>query len=84
MLTSNLRRVGGSTMFAVPAELLKLLGLTVGDALTITVEDGRLIAAPQRKRYTVGELLAESDYSEPLPSEEREWIDAAPVGREPI
>ena len=84
MITSNLRRVGGSTMFTVPAELLKLLDLGVGDALTLTVEDGRLVAAPQRKHYTVEELLAESDYSEPLSRDEREWVDAAPVGRELI
>lgn len=83
MLTTNLRRVGGSTMFAVPAELLKLLHLQAGDTLVISVKDGRLIAEPrQRPHYTMAELLAASDYSEPQPEEEREWIDSAPVGRE--
>lgn len=83
MLTSHLRRVGGSTMFAVPAELLKMLHLQAGDTLEISVEDGRLIAEPrQRPRYTLAELLAASDYSEPQPAEEREWVDAGAVGRE--
>ena len=83
MLTTNLRRVGGSTMFAVPAELLKLLHLQAGDTLVISVKDGRLIAEQrQRPHYTMAELLAASDYSEPQPEEEREWIDSAPVGRE--
>lgn len=83
MLTSKLRRVGGSTMFAVPAELLKMLHLQAGDTLTITVEDGRLIAEPRRRpHYTMAELLADSDYSEPQSAEDREWIDAAPAGRD--
>jgi antitoxin ChpS len=29
-------------------------------------------------------LLAASDYSQPQSAEDREWIDAPPVGREPI
>lgn len=83
MLTSRLRKVGGSTMFAVPAELLKLLHLKAGDTLTISVEDGRLIAEPRRRpRYTMAELLAVSDYSAPQPAGEREWVDAGAVGRE--
>ena len=83
MLTSNLRRVGGSTMFAIPVELLKMLHLQAGDTVAITVENGRLIAEPrQRPRYTLAELLAASDYSEPEPAEEREWVDAGAVGQE--
>ena len=35
-----------------------------------------------RPRYTLDELLAESVYSQPLPPEEREWVDAPAVGRE--
>lgn len=83
MLTCTLRRVGGSTMFAVPAELLKMLQLRPNDTVSVSVEDGRLIAEPmKRPRYTLAELLAESDYSTPLPPEEREWVDAPAVGRE--
>lgn len=83
MLTTNLRRVGGSTMFAVPSELLKMLHLQAGDTIAVTVENGRLVAEPrQRPRYTLAELLAASDYTEPQPAEEREWVDANAVGRE--
>lgn len=83
MVTSKLRKVGGSTMFAVPAELLKLVHLQAGDTLAITVDDGRLIAEPLRgPRYTMAELLAVSDYSETQPDAEREWVDARAVGRE--
>jgi len=83
MLTSNLRRVGGSTMFAVPTELLKLLHLKAGDSVTISVENGRLIAEPRlRPHYTLSALLAASDYSELQPSEDPEWIDGASAGKE--
>lgn len=46
-------------------------------------EDPHPPAEPKPKpRYTMAELLAASDYSEPRTEEEREWLDAPPVGRE--
>jgi antitoxin ChpS len=85
MHTTSLRKVGGSVMLAVPPVLLKLLQLEAGATVAVDVEDGRLIVEPQRKpRYTLEELLAASDYSQPQPPEEREWVDAPAVGRELI
>ncbi len=50
----------------------------------ISVED-RLVIEPQaRPRYTMAELLAASDYSEPQRADEREWVDAPRVGGEII
>ncbi len=38
---------------------------------------------PQPKpRYTIDELLAKCDGSQPMSAEDREWIDAPPAGRE--
>jgi antitoxin ChpS len=83
MLATKLRRVGGSTMFAVPAEILKMLHLTAGDTVSVLVVDGRLVVEPQAKpRYSLTELLANSDYSQPPAEEDREWIEAPAVGRE--
>ena len=83
MHTTNLRKVGGSIMLAVPPALLNLLRLKVGATVAVEVENGRLIVEPQqRPRYTLEELLAPSDYSQPQPPEEREWVDAPAVGRE--
>ena len=83
MLTSKLRRVEGSTMLPMPAEILKTLDLRAGDKVALAVEDGRLIVEPRpRPRHTLAELLAASDYSEPQPPEVREWIDARAFGRE--
>lgn len=83
MHTTNLRKVGGSIMLAVPPALLNLLRLKAGATVAVEVENGRLIVEPQqRPRYTLEELLAASDYSQPLPPEEREWVDVPAVGRE--
>jgi antitoxin ChpS len=85
MHTTNLRKVGGSVMLAVPPAILDLLQLGAGATVGMSVENGRLIVDPQpRPHYTLAELLAASDYSEPQPPEEREWVDAPAVGRELI
>jgi antitoxin ChpS len=85
MHTTNLRKVGGSIMLAVPPALLEILRLTAGARVGLAVDDGRLVVVPQtRPRYTMAELLAASDYSRPQSSEEREWVDAPAVGKEPL
>lgn len=53
----------------------KETGEAITDSHTVT-------AGPVR--YTIAELLAgaEASGAYPLPPEEREWVDAPPVGRE--
>lgn len=83
MPTATLRSVGGSVVMAIPKRILDLVRLSAGSRVEIDVQDGRLIVIPQRKkRYTLAELLAASDYSQPQPPEEREWVDAPTAGRE--
>lgn len=83
MLTTNLRKVGGSVMLTVPPALLEQLSLAAGSAVSLAVEDGRLVVDPAPPvRYTLEDLLAASDYSPPMSLEERAWLDAPAVGRE--
>lgn len=83
MHTTNLRKVGGSIMLAVPPAILDLLHLEVGTTVGLAVDGERLVVDPRVKpRYTLDELLSASDYSQPQAPEEREWVDAPPVGRE--
>ncbi|MGL4287334.1 AbrB/MazE/SpoVT family DNA-binding domain-containing protein (plasmid) [Methylobacterium radiotolerans] len=85
MHTTNLRKVGGSIMLAVPPALLDVLHLTAGAKVGLAVDNGRLVVEPAaRPRYTMAELLAASDYSQPQSPEEREWVDAPAVGDEPL
>jgi antitoxin ChpS len=85
MHTTNLRKVGGSVMLAVPPAILDQLHLKAGATVGLAVDGNRLILQPKPKpRYTLDELLAKCDFSEPLErtEEELEWLNAPPVGRE--
>ena len=83
MHITNLRKVGGSVMLAVPPALLEVLQLKAGAQVGIAVNDGRLIVeASAKPRYTVDELLAASDYSTPRAAEDQEWLDTPATGRE--
>jgi antitoxin ChpS len=44
-----------------------------------TVPESKPAVGP---RYTLDQLLAESDYSQPCSTEDREWLTSLPVGRE--
>jgi antitoxin ChpS len=85
MHTTILRKVGGSVMLALPPAILDLLQLQPGATVGVIVNDGRLTIEPRPKpHYTLAELLAASDYSQPQPADQREWVDAPPVGNEPL
>jgi antitoxin ChpS len=85
MHTTNLRKVGGSVMLAVPPALLDVLQLEAGSTVGLTIQDGRLvIEVCQRPKYTMAELLRQSDYAQPQTAEDREWIDAPAQGGELI
>lgn len=83
MHTTNLRKVGGSVMLAVPPALLDLLHLQAGTTVGIEVDNGRLVIEPvPQAHYTLGDLLAQCDVSHELSQEDREWLNAKPVGNE--
>lgn len=83
MHTTNLRKVGGSVMLAVPPALLDVLHLSAGAKVGLAVDNGRLVIEPStRPRYTLDELLAQCDPSAELTAEDREWLNAKPVGDE--
>jgi antitoxin ChpS len=80
---TNLRKVGGSIMLAVPPALLDIVGLRPGAKVGIAVENGRLVVEPQpRRRYTLDELLAQCDPKARRGKEEQEWLDSKAVGGE--
>jgi len=89
MHTTNLRKVGGSIMLAVPPALLDILQLRPGARVGIAVESGRIVVQPRtRPRYTLDELLAQCNptarRSKRRPKQEREWLDSKPAGGELI
>jgi antitoxin ChpS len=83
MHTTNLRKVGGSVMLAVPRAILDLLHLEAGATVGLAVEGERLVVQPQPKpRYTLDELLAQSDPTPEITEEDRAWLDLDRAGRE--
>ncbi len=83
MYTTNLRKVGGSVMLAVPPAILDLLHLQPGATVGVTVDNGKLVVEPQsRPHYNLEELLAQCDSSAELSADDREWLAVKPVGNE--
>ncbi|EBW2268522.1 AbrB/MazE/SpoVT family DNA-binding domain-containing protein [Salmonella enterica] len=90
MYSTTFRKVGGSLMLSVPPALIEALNIKPGDAGTIEVRDGQLVAAPlkrpSRGRRTVAQIVAGID-----PQDVAEWRATAvtdlmsdPVGKEII
>lgn len=65
-----------------PKNLENWLHEKAGPAYDALKADPARAVTPDQVRYTLAELLAASDYSQPQPPEEREWVDAPAVGRE--
>jgi len=85
MHTTNLRKVGGSVMLAVPPALLDVLDLKAGAKVGIAVRDGRLVVEPQtRPRYTLDQLLSQCNVKARRSQREREWVAGKPAGNELI
>lgn len=83
MHTTNLRKVGGSIMLAVPPAILDILHLHAGATVGLAVDHGRLVVEPTlRPRYSLDELLAQCDASAEFSAEDRDWMDSKPVGNE--
>lgn len=60
---------------AIPKSMLELVNLHSGSQVNIDVRDGRLIVEPKIKpRYTLAELMAQCDLSQPLIAEEQGWL----------
>ncbi|MGJ7490021.1 AbrB/MazE/SpoVT family DNA-binding domain-containing protein [Variovorax sp. ZT4R33] len=83
MYTTNLRKVGGSVMLAVPPAFLDLLHLQAGATVGIAIDGGRLmVEAKPRPRYSLDELLAQCDAAAELTTEDQQWLNVKPVGGE--
>lgn len=86
MHTTNLRKVGGSVMLAVPPAILDMLHLEVGTTVGLAVDGDRLLirsVQPQTKpKYTLDELLSQCDPDAEMTEEDRIWLNLAPAGKE--
>ena len=86
MHSTNLRKVGGSVMLAIPPTLLDLLQLKSGERINLSVERGRLVVHRKRPKYSMEQLLKQTKSAARASwsREDREWTSGKAVGRELI
>ncbi len=85
MHQAKLRAIGGSVAVTIPPALLKQLNLGSESRVTLSIEGNRLVVEPARKpQYTLAELMAQCDFSQPVSKDEQDWLDMPSAGREVI
>lgn len=58
MISVSVRKQGGAAIMTIPADVLKLLDISVGSTLELNVTKDGFIAQPKtHKRYSLRELL---------------------------
>jgi len=77
-----LRKYGNSTVAVLPPAVLKDLGLSAGQQMTLsTTEEGGIVLV-RKRRYVLSDLIAQCDPKAPPPIDLVEWESASPVGNE--
>ncbi len=77
-----LKKYGNSTVVVLPPGVLRNLGLSAGEAMTLDTNDqGQIVLAPKRK-YVLADLIAKCDLAAPPPADLALWDLAKPVGQE--
>jgi len=84
MATVVLQSLGGSVVMAVPNRILRMMRLGAGSQVDVDVENGKLVVEPKvSPRYTLAGLLARCNKENmTLTADDRDWLDAKPVGKE--
>ena len=78
----TLRKYGNSTVAVLPPAVLKELGLSAGQSMTLqTTEEGAIVLA-RKKKYSLADLIAQCDLKAPPPDDLGLWDVAKPVGQE--
>ncbi|PID54927.1 MAG: AbrB/MazE/SpoVT family DNA-binding domain-containing protein [Gammaproteobacteria bacterium] len=83
MTTVTVRQSGGAEIVSIPKAIGKALGVHVGSKLELSIVDNRIVLDPVVKSASLEDLLADSPRENfRVTEEDREWIDAKPVGKE--
>lgn len=79
-----IRNIGNSKGVVIPKRFLDAIHADTGDALDMTIDDGRFLMTPvkTKPKYKLSDLLAKCDESAPMPDELIEWDNIQPVGNE--
>ena len=78
----TLRKYGNRAAVVLPTAVLRNLGIKAGQVMTLeTTEDGKIVLTRKRK-YTLGELIAQCDPKASPPVDMVRWDYTKPVGGE--
>lgn len=80
----NIQKWGNSAAVRLPSAMLAQLGVKIGDAFTVDVSAQQAVLRAAKPHYTLDELLAQCNPAAELTTQEREWLDAPPVGNEAV
>lgn len=85
-LRTTLRKMGNSTGFIIPKAILDALGLASGAKIDVSVEDGKVVAQPIKRKVREGwEEAAKRVGAEGLSQEDLDWLEFDdPIDDEPI
>ena len=77
-----LKKYGNSTVAVMPPLVLRDLGITAGQAMTLdTTADGKIVLSPKR-RFRLADLIAQCDTKAAPPADMALWDVARPMGQE--
>jgi AbrB family looped-hinge helix DNA binding protein len=81
-----IRQSGGANIVSIPKAVLKSLGLGTGSSLDLSIENDKIVLTPVRdKTLTLESLLAGSPADKlALNQDDKDWLNASPVGREAL
>lgn len=78
----SVQKWGNSAAVRLPTELLRMLKVTMGDKLSVSVQADGVLLKAARPSYSLADLVAQCDLSAPEPADMAAWSSAKPVGRE--
>ena len=78
----SVQQWGNSAAVRLPDELLDLLKATLGDKLTVQVQEDGVFLRVKRPVYALADLVAQCDPAAPEPADLALWNSMTPVGRE--
>ena len=78
----KIQKWGNSAAVRLPSVLLEQIHASVGGALNADVRPDGVLLTPARRKYSLGDLLAQCDPKAPVPADLEAWGEAKPVGRE--
>lgn len=77
-----LRKYGNSTVVVLPPAVLKDLGLSAGQAMTLDTNDQDQIVLARKRKYVLSDMIAQCNLKASPPDDVKLWDVARPVGQE--